>query len=311
MDEFKTVKCPSCGTEHPEGAMFCNECGARLDEESAVPAPEMTPAAQPEESTPEEASAIPEAEAHKESKREIRQREKAEKEAAKLQAKLDKKAVKMAEKAARKAERRKRNIWAIVLMVLFFAGMCYAGWNLLGQYQDNQKLTAQNEDLQIQVEKLESTVDEQKETIAANQESYNSEQESANSKIDELSGKLVGAEEKIEQLQEKLDESEESVKAYKSLTEALNAGSIGYASDKLYADHGIVFMKKSSKGFDVEIFSDGKYSFECVSGESATAEEAEGENGEDYISFTPADYGTSLFKVSGKKDTMYIVVVVE
>jgi hypothetical protein len=28
---FDTVNCPNCGTANPEGARFCNVCGARLD----------------------------------------------------------------------------------------------------------------------------------------------------------------------------------------------------------------------------------------------------------------------------------------
>ena len=311
MDENKTVICPSCGTEHKEGTVFCNECGVKLDGSipPAGPGPAVPPP--PPELKPAEENVIPAAEAHQETKKEARLREKAEKEAAKNQAKADKKAVKQAERAARKAERKKRNIWAIVLMVLFFAGMCYLGWNLLGQISANKALTSANTDLTAQVAELEETVKEQEETIAANEESYTSEQETASSKIDELSGKLVTAEEKIGQLQDKLDEFEESVEAYSELTEVFNGGNVGYSSEKLYADNGVVIMKKSSKGFDVEIFSDGKFSFECVSGKSAEAEETEGESGETYITFTPAEYGVSVFKVIGKKDVMYIAVIVE
>ena len=315
MDEIKTIKCPSCGTEFAEGTMFCNECGARLDEAETVTTPEASAFQTQDE--PQE-PVIPAAEEHQETKKEARMREKAEKEAAKLQAKIDKKSVKMAEKAARKAERKKRNIWAIVLMVLFFAGMCYLGWILGYEYLNenglkaqNDNLTSQNAELQEEVDNLEATVSEQKETIAANEESFKTEQDSASSKIDELSDKLVGAEEKIGQLQDKLDECEDSVEAYGALTEALSAGEIGYSSEKLYADHGVVLMKKSSKGFDVEIFTDGKFTVECVSGESAVAEENEGEDGEKLITFTPEEYGVSLFKVVGKKDIMYIAVIVE
>lgn len=328
MDENKTVICPSCGTEHPEGTMFCNECGARLDEgfsETAVPSdstPEDIPVLQVQEDIPvieEVTPVIPVAEEHKETKKEARQREKAEKEAAKLQAKIDKKAVKMAEKAARKAERRKRNIWAIFLMIIFFAGMCYAGWNLWGQYNENkalnetnETLTEQNEELQEEVDTLSAKVEEQDQTIAKNAEDFQAEKDSSDSQIDELSEKLVGAEEKIEQLQGKLDECEEKVGAYDELIKALGAENIGYYSEKLYADNGIVMMKSSAVGYDVEIFCDGKIELAAESGDTyASAELTDGDHGEKYVSITPIEEGVAVFKIGNKKgDIMRIVVLI-
>lgn len=65
------IKCPQCGTENLDGALFCDECGASLTEVSAQPseaaptevappeaAPEATPAeVAPPEATPEVAPA--------------------------------------------------------------------------------------------------------------------------------------------------------------------------------------------------------------------------------------------------------------
>ncbi len=49
------IKCPQCGTENLDGALFCDECGASLSEVSAQPseaAPAEAPAEAPVEAAP-------------------------------------------------------------------------------------------------------------------------------------------------------------------------------------------------------------------------------------------------------------------
>lgn len=61
------IKCPQCGTENLDGALFCDECGASLVETSAQPpeaapagpaSPEAVPEAAPSEAAPPVAGAI-------------------------------------------------------------------------------------------------------------------------------------------------------------------------------------------------------------------------------------------------------------
>jgi len=51
--ESMPIKCPHCGTENLDGALFCDECGASLTEVSAQPSAEAAPA---EAAPPETAS---------------------------------------------------------------------------------------------------------------------------------------------------------------------------------------------------------------------------------------------------------------
>jgi hypothetical protein len=56
--EEMPIKCPLCGTENLDGALFCDECGASLTEVSAQPSAEAAPAeAAPPETAPETAPA--------------------------------------------------------------------------------------------------------------------------------------------------------------------------------------------------------------------------------------------------------------
>ncbi len=48
------IKCPQCGTENLDGALFCDECGASLSEVAAAPA--EAPAEGPAEAAPEVAA---------------------------------------------------------------------------------------------------------------------------------------------------------------------------------------------------------------------------------------------------------------
>jgi hypothetical protein len=51
------MKCPNCGTENPEGALYCGECGTKL------PLEETAPSEGKEEEKPEEETAAPAVEA--------------------------------------------------------------------------------------------------------------------------------------------------------------------------------------------------------------------------------------------------------
>ena len=332
MDENRTMICPSCGTELPEGTPFCHECGLRLDtvipdapadivtEETAPAAEEL--ASEPagtEEIVPAE-SVIPEAETVTESKQDRRAREKAEKEAAKAQAKADeaaakaqakadKVAAKAAAKAARRAERRKRNIWAIFLMVIFFAGMCYIGWEYIGQRQENKELQAVNAGLEQDIAGLKEDVEEREKTIAENEETYAAAEDEHADAVKDLNDKLDACQDKIDELQKTVEKVQEKADQADELIEALDSENIGYASETLFANHGIVVMKRSSKGYDVVITSKGGYEIECVSGTSAEA--AVSESNEDVVIFSPKEYGVSVFKVTGKDDVLHIVVIVE
>lgn len=54
--ESMPIKCPQCGTENLDGALFCDECGASLTEVSAQPSAEAAPAeVAPTEAVPEAA----------------------------------------------------------------------------------------------------------------------------------------------------------------------------------------------------------------------------------------------------------------
>lgn len=59
------VKCPQCGTENLDGALFCDECGASLTEATAAPEAastmEAAPPAEAPKAPPAEAPATPEA----------------------------------------------------------------------------------------------------------------------------------------------------------------------------------------------------------------------------------------------------------
>lgn len=58
------IKCPQCGTENLDGALFCDECGASLTEEAPTPPETPTPSeAAPPEVVPQEAPETPPAEA--------------------------------------------------------------------------------------------------------------------------------------------------------------------------------------------------------------------------------------------------------
>ncbi|MFN3423034.1 MAG: zinc-ribbon domain-containing protein, partial [Armatimonadota bacterium] len=47
------IKCPQCGTENLDGALFCDECGASLTEVTSAQ-PEVSEEVQPEELVPTE-----------------------------------------------------------------------------------------------------------------------------------------------------------------------------------------------------------------------------------------------------------------
>lgn len=317
MDENKTMNCPSCGTELPEGTPFCHECGMRLDEEIPQPMPmpgpvppmpgEVPPPAPP---APEN-QPIPEPENKDETKQEKRTREKAEKEAEKKQAKMDKAQAKAEKKAERRAERRKRNIWAIFLMIIFFAGMCYIGWEYIGQLSGNRELQNINAGLEQTIADLKSDIEARDKTIADNAEQYTAAEGDYSDTIKDLNSKLDACQEKIDELQKTAGKAQEKADEADDLIEALDSDNIGFASDDFYSDHGIVVMKRSSKGYDVVLTHEGDFEVECVSGTSAAAEVSE--SNEDVIIFTPKEYGVSVFEVTGenKGEELHIVVIVE
>lgn len=307
MEENNSLKCPSCGADVVEGKAFCPECGIAMNgentekEQNAFEEPSVDALILNEEletETPAE-NAVPPEEDKKESRKERRQREKAEakaqKEAEKLRKKEEKKAAKEEARRIRRENFRKRNIWAIILMIVFFAGLCYMGYEYLGARKEIKSLHTENTELSENIEALKNTIGENEETIAAKDSELAEQKE----KQAELEGEMGTRDEELESIKGQLKESKEDLKEawdeYDELLGALKTESLGYASRRLYADGPVVIVEKN-KNAEFNVYANEIESAVC-SDEALTivAEDTEDD--------------CTVFTVGAKKAGVYIVTV--